>query len=102
MNAPDITSSVSGTSGLNGWFISDVVLDAIANDSGSGVGSLKFAVDGSVWQTYSAPIPLTHGQHTVQFQSTDNAGNVATEVIRTVNVVDLNQVVIDNSTTTSQ
>jgi len=78
VNAPDITTSMSGTDGINGWHISDVEVDASANDSGSGVGSLKFAVDGNAWQTFSTPIPLTNGQHTVQFLATDQAGNSVT------------------------
>ena len=41
----------------------------------SGVASTQYAVDGGPFQTYSGPFAIsTDGAHTVQFWSTDNAG----------------------------
>jgi len=75
---PVITPTVSGTSGSNGWYISNTQVSASATDAGSGTTPLKVSVDGNAWQNYSAPITLSDGLHTVQFQVTDIAGNSTT------------------------
>jgi len=78
VTVPAITSSVLGTYGANGWHITDVTVDGMVSDAGSGPGSLKFSVDGGALQAYSTPIPLSGGLHTIQFQATDLAGNSTT------------------------
>ena len=77
---PTTTATVtSGTLGNNGWYTSDVVVSLSATDSGSGVQSISYG-DGSIDTTVNgdtATITLTsEGQHTLLFQSKDNAGNV--------------------------
>ena len=53
-----------------------VVVTLVASDSGSGIASTSYRVDGGDWETYGDPIVVTGaGEHTVEFRSTDVAGN---------------------------
>jgi|GEM_PF-4553481 len=82
--APSTSVSLSGTLGGNGWYLSSVVVNLTAADASSGVASISYRVDGGTWQAYSAPFTLSDGAHTVEFASTDVAGNV--EVARSTAV----------------
>ncbi len=75
---PPVTSaSLSGHLGNEGWWLSIVTVTLTATDDNSGVASTSFRVDGGGWQTYESPIQVRgDGEHTVDFYSTDNAGNV--------------------------
>jgi len=75
---PPVTSaSLSGHLGNEGWWLSTVTVTLTASDDNSGVASTSFRVDGGGWQTYPSPIQVSgDGEHTVDFYSTDNAGNV--------------------------
>ncbi len=77
-NAPNIVPTVTGTSGSNEWYISNAQVSASATDAVSGLDTLKVAVDGNALQVYTVPISLSDGLHTIQFQSTDFAGNIST------------------------
>ncbi len=78
MTAPQISAiGVTGTPGSNGWYISPLQLSATASDATSGLASLKIDVDGT-WSAFAGSKTLGDGSHTVQFQATDNAGNVTT------------------------
>ena len=74
-NAPSIVPTVTGTNGSSGWYVSNAQVSAVASDAGSGLDLLKFALDGNAWQVYTAPFSISDGMHTIQFQSTDIAGN---------------------------
>jgi len=53
------------------------VMLAADDDDGSGVALTEYDLDGSGWQTYTAPFTVSaDGEHTVQYRSTDVAGNV--------------------------
>jgi hypothetical protein len=75
---PLLDVSVSGSMGLNGWYISEAETSAFASDNGSGLFSLEVGLDDESWKIYDAPIILSDGIHTVSFRATDNAGNVTT------------------------
>jgi hypothetical protein len=79
--APVIAAVVSGTSGSNDWYTSNVQVSVSATDSTSGVSALNVSVDGGAWSAYAAPISLSDGQHALQFQSADNAGNSASRTL---------------------
>ncbi|HIQ22917.1 MAG TPA: hypothetical protein EYH34_16955, partial [Planctomycetes bacterium] len=80
---PSTTASPSGTVGSGGWYRSDVQVTLSATDAWSGVASTEYRVDGGGWQTYAGPFTVTgEGGHTVEYRSTDNAGN--TEPARTL------------------
>jgi hypothetical protein len=74
---PTTTISLSGTSGLNGWFKSDVTVTLTATDSLSGISKTEYSFDGVVWITYEAPFTLTtEGNTTIYYKSIDNMGNM--------------------------
>jgi hypothetical protein len=63
--------------GENGWYVSDVEITLNATDDMSGVNVTQFRVDGGGIYTYTEPINITtDGEHTVQYRSIDNAGNI--------------------------
>jgi hypothetical protein len=73
--------------GQNGWYVGPVKVTLTAADDagGSGVASTSYRIDGGPWQTYTAPITITaDGTHTVDYYSTDNAGN--TEATHTLTI----------------
>src|SRR3989442_1487742 len=74
---PVTNASVSGRLGNEGWWLSTVTIKLTASDDNSGVASTSYRVDGGDWQTYALPVWVSGtGNHTVDFYSTDNAGNV--------------------------
>jgi subtilase family serine protease len=91
--APVTTATLSGT--LSGSaYVSPVKVTLTATDSGSGVASTVYQINGGAVTTYSAPFTVSAaGSDTVTFHSTDKAGNV--ESTKTVSFT------IDASTTTS-
>ncbi|HEY6291622.1 MAG TPA: Ig-like domain repeat protein [Terriglobia bacterium] len=91
--APVTTATLSGT--LSGSvYVSSVNVTLTATDSGSGVASTSYQIDGGSWLTYTATFAVSAlGTHTVNFYSKDKAGNV--ESTKSVSFT------IDSSTTTS-
>jgi Peptidase family M1 domain/Chitobiase/beta-hexosaminidase C-terminal domain len=76
--APTTTASVAPPSPdlLNGWYGSAPTVTLTPADGTSGLASTKYTIDGGAPQTYSAPFAITtEGSHTIQYWSTDNAGN---------------------------
>jgi YVTN family beta-propeller protein len=66
---PHTVASVTGTTAVQ--------VTLTATDSGSGVASTVYQIDGGPVQTYTGPFNVSSvGDHTVTFHSTDNAGNV--------------------------
>ena len=77
---PPVTShAINGTSGLNGWYTSDVTVSLSGTDgSGVGVKATSYSLDNGPWQTYnsvSSVVIATEGIHTLQYYSTDFFGN---------------------------
>ena len=61
-------------------YTSDVTVTLTATDAESGVNYTKYKVDGSTWDTYTAPFVVSgNGEHTVAFYSVDNASNTEVE-----------------------
>src|SRR5579862_4298792 len=76
--APATTITVSPTTpnGANGWYTSAPHFTLSASDATSGVGSSFYTIDGGATQTYSGSVTVSNdGSHTIQYWSTDNAGN---------------------------
>ncbi|MGH3005210.1 MAG: ThuA domain-containing protein [Gaiellaceae bacterium] len=63
--------------GENGWYVSPVTVTLEADDgNGSGVASTEYRLDGGDWTPYTEPfIVSADGEHTVDYRSTDEAGN---------------------------
>jgi hypothetical protein len=64
----------SGRQYIKGYM---TTLRATDNVSGSGVKNVQYRINGGTWITYTAPFTFYAGiTHTVEYFSTDNAGNV--------------------------
>jgi hypothetical protein len=78
---PDLTpprtwANLSGTPGTGDWYQSPVTVTLTASDDRSGVASMRIRVDGGPWAGYYEPRTITaEGRHTVEFYTTDIAGN---------------------------
>jgi len=74
--APTTASGLSGTAGSGGWYTSAVSVSLSATDDLSGVEQTRYRLDGGSWTTYGSAFQIsTDGSHTVDFNSTDRAGN---------------------------
>jgi len=70
---PNLTPSVSGTMGANGWYVSNVVVDASATDNLSGISSVVISDNGG--PAKPVPVTLTSGTHALTITAKDVAGN---------------------------
>jgi len=77
---PFTTSSISGTIGLNGWYVSDITISFSAIDNYSGVNHTDWSIDTVTYATsYDKPFTLQlEGYYNLSFHSFDNAGNLET------------------------
>ncbi len=88
----------SGTSGNNGWYVSQVIVTLSATDEGgSGLQGITYSLDGGAWTAYSTPIACAiEGVHTLNYRAQDNFGNQ--EEVRTISFkIDLNAPVTDSA-----
>jgi|GEM_PF-2398603 len=77
-SAPVTTAFVDGTSGENGWLVSDTIIMLSADDSdGVGVAQTEYSLDGGIiWQVYTEPIILiSDGHHEILYRSEDFVDN---------------------------
>gem|GEM_PF-1894725 len=74
--APNITFDPSGTLGLNNWHISSINLTASANDETSGLDIFEYSINNSTWTSYTTPLTLTDGTHSLSLWAQDSAGLV--------------------------
>ncbi|MFL5758008.1 MAG: OmpL47-type beta-barrel domain-containing protein [Chloroflexota bacterium] len=74
---PVSTAAVSaGTLGGSGWYITPASVAISATDTGSGVTSRTYAIDGGASHTVSGLVAVaTSGTHKVTYFATDRAGN---------------------------
>ncbi len=83
--APTTTAALTPAP-VNGFYASDPTVTLSASDSLSGVSSTSYQIDGGSVHTYSGPfVIIGDGSHTLQYWSTDVAGNV--EGTHTVTVI---------------
>jgi PKD repeat protein/type 1 glutamine amidotransferase/glucose/arabinose dehydrogenase len=77
--APVTTATLDPASpGAGGTYKRPVTVTLSATDEGgTGVAKTEYRLDGGTFQTYTDPIKVTSdGAHTVEYRSTDGAGNV--------------------------
>src|SRR5207247_8946616 len=72
---PSSTVALSGRSGTNGWFISNVTVFLNASDATSGVATVTYRVDQGAGRLYLAPFLLSVGEHQIDLFATELAGN---------------------------
>lgn len=86
---PTTVASVSPAQpdGQNGWYLQAVQVTLIATGAAADVASTQYEVDLGPWTSYTGPFTIADdGAHTVQFSSTDIAGNVGPTGTITVKV----------------
>ncbi|HKI53041.1 MAG TPA: Ig-like domain repeat protein, partial [Anaerolineales bacterium] len=71
--APDVSVNVLGTTGSNGWYVSQTTVTADATDAMSGVASILISDNGGAG--HAGPVILDGGAHNLTITATDNAGN---------------------------
>ncbi|MFX1518965.1 MAG: OmpL47-type beta-barrel domain-containing protein, partial [Promethearchaeota archaeon] len=85
--SPQTMITLSGTPGLDTWYISDVTVTLSATDNISGVATTAYSFDYISWITYTGPFNvITEGTTTIFYNSTDNAGNVETTNIKIIRI----------------
>jgi len=85
--SPVTSAIISGTTGVNGWYTSDIQVTLSAVDDGLGVNSTYYGIDSGIWTKYVGPFSITtEGQHTVHYYSLDNAGNAEPVRNSTMNI----------------
>jgi len=84
---PQIEGSLSGTPGEAGWYVSPVTFTAPASDPqpGSGIDTFTYTLNASPEQSYTGPITVGDGVHTLTFRAQDLAGHVS-EISQSVQV----------------
>ena len=88
----DATVPVTSDDAPGGWQNTAVTVTLSVNETGSGIASTVYRVDGGSFQSgtsISIPAPADHsndGAHTIEYRSTDNAGNVETLRSATVRI----------------
>ena len=80
--APVSTHTLAAADGAAGWHRTPVNVTLAAADDGecvSGVDKTEYRVGGGAFAAYTAPIAITaDGTHTIEYRSTDKAGNAET------------------------
>jgi len=94
---PILSITPTGSTGSNGWYVSNVSLSMLSNDNTSGVASSEYNQDGTGWLPFSSAITITDGSHNIQVRSTDAAGNQASASVM-LNVDAIAPQVVDNVT----
>ena len=75
--SPSTTYSLSGDLGSEGYKGS-VVVTLTSTDATSGISSTKYRIDGDEWKTGNTFVVSEDGRHTIEYYSTDAAGNSET------------------------
>jgi cytochrome c len=75
--APELTIQPA-----SGELTVDSTFNLTATDSGSGVRLIEYSIDGGGWVEYAAEFGLPEGLHTIEYQATDNVGNVAESIMQ--------------------
>src|SRR5207253_10613847 len=74
--APASVADLSGQSGANGWFISNVTVVLNATDATSGVAGISYRIGTGAWLSDAGLFVLGEGRHHVEYYATDLAGIV--------------------------
>src|SRR6185369_9487597 len=89
LTAPVTTSAVAGTAvpGNTQWYKDFAQVTLTRTDNLSGLQGTLYTIDGGPRQLYQSPFTIqTDGSHTVNYWTTDVAGNIETQQSRVVNI----------------
>ena len=74
----DTTPPTTTDDAPSGWQSSAFNITLTCSDSGSGCNLTQYRIDGGSWQNGTMVEITTDGNHTIEYNSTDNAGNTET------------------------
>ncbi len=83
---PDITPPVTVPWYPTSWKNTNVMVGLTATDDISGVKETKYRVNGGLWETGIIILVKDEGNHSIEFYSTDKAGNIETIKMITVKI----------------
>jgi PKD repeat protein/glucose/arabinose dehydrogenase len=84
---PDTTAPTTTATPPGGTFTGPFEVTIAATDSGSGVASIEYRLDGGEWTPYTEAIDIAGaGPHTLEHRATDNEGNVGAAVTSTYTI----------------
>ncbi|MFC4858096.1 OmpL47-type beta-barrel domain-containing protein [Actinophytocola glycyrrhizae] len=86
---PSVSAVVSGTQNSSWQYLDAANITLSALDTGSGVASVEYKLDGGAWTAYTEPVVVnTAGTHEFLFRATDLAGNVSAELPGSFTIVE--------------
>ncbi|WP_036966621.1 OmpL47-type beta-barrel domain-containing protein [Promicromonospora kroppenstedtii] len=75
---PTVTAQVTGEQDEDGAYVGSATVQVLAEDTGSGVESVEYSLDGAAYAPYTDAIVVdVTGAHTVSYRATDAAGNTS-------------------------
>ena len=80
--APTSHATINGTPGDGGWYLQPITVQLTAADDLSGVTGIRYRIDSGAWFTGTEIMLDSDGDHRLEFQAVDEAGNV--EAIQTL------------------
>ncbi|MEU1590765.1 plastocyanin/azurin family copper-binding protein [Micromonospora sp. NPDC005710] len=87
--APVVTAALAGDRDDDGNYVGTATATVTATDSGSGVATIEYALDGAAFTPYTDPIVVnTAGMHMLHYRATDVAGNTSAEQMAHFTVVE--------------
>ncbi|TWH26564.1 Ig-like protein group 3 [Isoptericola variabilis J7] len=76
--APTVSAEVAGDLGDDGAYLGSATVTITAQDDGSGVASIEYALGDGPFQEYTGPVTVSAaGSHELRFRATDEAGNTS-------------------------
>jgi hypothetical protein len=102
LSPPAASVDVAGDAGMAGWWLSDVTVTIIANDTISGVESTLYRIDEALWQAYEGEFVVNRsGNHIIEYYSTDRAGHAGLVQSSTI-AIDLSKPTVSKELNGSQ
>ncbi|WFE54617.1 plastocyanin/azurin family copper-binding protein [Micromonospora sp. WMMD1155] len=86
---PEVTAALTGDRDGDGNYVGTATATITATDSGSGVATIEYSLDGAAFTAYTSPVVVTAvGMHMLHYRATDVAGNTSAEQMSHFTVVE--------------
>lgn len=87
LTPPTTEIYVTGTQGLNEWYISNVTVALAATDNQTEISLTQYSFDGTTWTDYIGPFAISNeGITTLYYNSTDDFGNTELTKNQTIKI----------------